>query len=213
MTPQQLGFQLEDRIDKLFRSYNIRCYREKDIQQKYNCTGIDHILEHNGKRVYIQAKWEEKSPNIRDISHLYAEIQIVEKTKKYPSLYIFASKKSPTKRGYEKFAEHKINSIYNDDMNLLLRQLEQTICKFFNIPIKESGMEDNGWPLIVMILLMPIWILLGELWLATRFIILPFKFIKYIMCSKTQRKRNGVGICRRIGRYIWSICVKSLKKI
>ncbi len=146
LTPQKLGFQLEENIHLTFDSYGILCLREKEVNQKYGCKGIDHLFDYCGKRIFLQDKWENKTPNIRDIGYFHSCIDSIEKFYKVPSLYLFVSKKSPSKKGFEMINDHNLISVYSDQMDDLINKLKVKILPFLGIDdrkINELQIKQN----------------------------------------------------------------------
>lgn len=145
LTPRQKGLFLESLIDSTFKNLGVKCHREQYIYNNYGCWGIDHLLECNNKRVFIQAKWEEHAPSIRDMGYFFSCIYIVEKkeTKQYPSLKIFTSKLPTSKNGSYLISQLNIKSIYNSDMDHLCDLLKEEIMTFFDIDQKVLDEEKK----------------------------------------------------------------------
>jgi hypothetical protein len=95
-------------------------YRERDIRNLYGdeCAGIDHIFDIDDDiRIFIQDKFEDKSPTLRDVNHFITCVETVKiKSDRKYTLALFASKITPTTNCAKAFSarcgyEFIINSV------------------------------------------------------------------------------------------------------
>jgi hypothetical protein len=99
MTPQELGFLLEQAIHNNLQQKNIYCLREKDIIKKYgkHITGIDHMIIFCDKIILIQAKWLKIKPTIVAINHFIRCVNLIKKNHKDKlCIPLYVSKYEPT---------------------------------------------------------------------------------------------------------------------
>lgn len=112
--------------------------REKDIRKKYgkHITGIDHIFISCNKMVLVQDKWMKTKPTIRDINHFVRcskQIELINYN--YVCLPIFVSKLVPTQVALKSLLEDNGLSIYNSDMDKIIKALENIVLEFFGLDL------------------------------------------------------------------------------
>jgi hypothetical protein len=86
----------------------ILAYRERDVRNLFGeeCAGIDHIFDVGDDiRIFVQDKFEDKSPTLRDVNHFIACVETVRmKSDRKYVLAIFACKIPPTQNCIRAFA-------------------------------------------------------------------------------------------------------------
>lgn len=147
------GFELEDKLHDVLKLYNLfDCKREKDIKNIYGqqITGIDHMISYNHNKIYIQCKWENKKPSIRDINHFIASVESI---KCNNCLCLFVSKKEPTKNGFLIFNSKNIENrhiyqyIYCDNnIENLVDNVVVCILKYFRL---DNKIKKNNASLLI----------------------------------------------------------------
>ncbi len=127
----------------------IVAYRERDVRNLFGeeCAGIDHIFDVGDDiRIFVQDKFEDKSPTLRDVNHFIACVETVRmKSDRKYVLAIFACKIPPTQNCIRAFAtrqgfEFIINTISIFELTLDIRA---RILHFIQHHKQDSSLTDH----------------------------------------------------------------------
>jgi hypothetical protein len=131
------GLKFESKIHDKFSEYPVfSLFREKEIKNMYGSenSGIDHIIEYENKRIYIQDKREETSPNIRDINHFEVCSKNIElQVHSVGFLKLFVSKTETTINGDKTCCNNNIENIYESDEKKCIEKVFDRAIDFFGL--------------------------------------------------------------------------------
>jgi hypothetical protein len=133
---RKLGIRFESTIGSLLQKTKAFVMNETEIRQKYgnHNSAVDHFIEFNNKRYFIQDKWRESKPSMPDINHF---IQVVTNISEYSNTKcdaIYLSKMPLTKGGVSAFSEQNkkqdkiyFHSISSEDQSEVIHKFSEVI--------------------------------------------------------------------------------------
>jgi len=116
-----LGIGFEETVGNLLKKTKAQIMNEREIRQKYgnHNSAVDHMIDFENERFFIQDKWRDSKPSISDIHHFIQVVNNISQDSKKKCNAIYLSKMPLTKGGINAFSEENLkqNKIYFDSIS------------------------------------------------------------------------------------------------